>query len=113
MNEHDPETMNSFDMEDDPESDKLTTSKRSTQVYPDPIQDKILGIYRSLNLEDNEIMKFVLMVSPIGLIMAFYMFVSPSTSVLIAFSAFVISIVFLGVGFIILCEILQKDIGPR
>lgn len=45
--------------------------------------------------------------------MAFYMFVSPSTSVLIAFSAFMVSIVFLCVGFIILCEILQKDIGPR
>ena len=55
----------------------------------------------------------MVMVSPFGLIMAFYMFVSPSTSVLIAFSAFVVSIVFLCVGFIILCEILQKDIGPR
>jgi hypothetical protein len=39
MNEHDPETMNSFDMEDDPESDKLTTNKRTTQAYPDPVQD--------------------------------------------------------------------------
>ena len=45
--------------------------------------------------------------------MFFYMFVAPSTSCLISFSAFVISIVFLAISGIMLCEILKKDIGPR
>lgn len=72
-----------------------------------------MALYRSLNLEDSEILKFGIMITPAGLIMAFYMFVSPSTSALIAFSSFVISIVFLVISYIMLCEILSKPVGPR
>jgi len=58
-------------------------------------------------------LKYVLMVAPIGIITLFYLFVSTTTSTMISFSAFVVSITFLGVSFIIVCEILKKDVGPR
>ena len=107
-------TSSSFDDIDDMEGTGLTTNqKTSTKVHQDPIADKLLSVYSALNLDDNEILKFVIIVSPVGLIIFFYMFVSSSTSFLISFSAFVISIVFLGVSGIMLCEILKKDIGPR
>ena len=53
------------------------------------------------------------MMAPVGLILFFYTFVSSSTSCLISFSAFIISIVFLIVAAVMLCDILKKDIGPR
>lgn len=112
MNDDD-ENINSFEMSDDPEGTKLTSGKITTTAYPDPVADKILAIYDSLNLEDSEMLKFAMVVSPFGLILAFYMFVSPTISFLISFSAFVISIVFMAISFIFLCEILRKPIGPR
>ena len=111
--EDDPMTPSAFDEMDDMEGDKLTSRKQSTTVYTDPVADKLLAFYSMLNLEDNEIMKFVVFMAPIGLVMFFYMFVSSSTSCLIAFSSFIVSLTFLGVSFVMLCEILKKDIGPR
>merc|ERR1719183_150636 len=58
-------------------------------------------------------MKFVFLVSPVALIIAFYMFVSNSTSSMISFTAWVTSIVFICISFVMLCEILKKDTGPR
>ena len=108
------ERMNSaFDGIDDMEGEQLTDGKQTTVIYHDVVQERLLNLYRALNLDDNEITKFVLLVSPIGLIMIFYLFVSSQTSALISFSAFVTSLVFLGVSFVILCEILKKDVGPR
>jgi Na+/H+-translocating membrane pyrophosphatase len=51
--------------------------------------------------------------SPLSLIVLFYFFVSQSTSSMISFSAFTISLVFIGVSINMLCEILRMDIGPR
>ena len=75
--------------------------------------DRILSLYKTLNLEDSEIVKFGLMISPICIVMAFYVLVSPNNSTLISFSAFVTSITFIIVAYIILCDILIKDVGPR
>jgi len=101
-----------FDDEDDVggvEGKQLTSGK----VYSDPVADQILGYYKSLNLDDNEILKFGIMVAPLGVLMAFYTLVSSSASCFIAFSAFMTSLVFLGIALNMLCEILKKDIGPR
>ena len=108
------EEMESFEM-DDFEGDSLTRSpkKQSTTSFKDPMTEKIMGIYKTLNLDDSEILKFALMIMPIVLIFGFYQFVSKSTSTIISFSAFVVSITFLFVAFIMLCEILKKDVGPK
>jgi len=77
------------------------------------VADRLLELYKKTCLEDNDLLKFVFLVSPIALIMAFYMFVSTSTSSIISFSAFITSMVFMCIAFIMLCEILKKDVGPR
>lgn len=51
--------------------------------------------------------------TPLAMITLFYIFVSNSTSNLIAFSALVTSLVFVGVSLWILCWILDKDQGTR
>ena len=55
----------------------------------------------------------MLFLAPIALIATFYICISNSTSSLICFSAFVISICFILVSLWILCDILTKDVGPR
>ena len=114
MNEDERMTTSSaFDDMEDMEGDKLTQRKNTTVVYQDHVAETLLSVYRSFNLEDNEITKFLLLVSPIGLIMLFYVFVSSQISALIPFTAFVTSLCFMGVSFVMLCEILKKDVGPR
>ena len=105
-------TSSPLDIEDDFEGEQLN-KKQTTVVYQDPVMDKILTFYAKLNLEESEILKFGLMVAPIAVIGAFYVVVSPSTSTMISFSAFVVSVTFLFVSFVMLCEILKKDVGPR
>jgi len=100
--------MTDLDMEGDYQS-----SGKTTIVYQDPVADKLLSMYRTIDLEDKEMTKFALLVSPIGLIVLFYTFVSNSTAAIISFSAFTTSIVFIGISFVMLCEILKKDVGPR
>ena len=57
--------------------------------------------------------RIALAVSPLVLIMLFYMFISSSTSNIIAFTALVISLVFVAISMWILCWILDKDCGSR
>ena len=64
-------------------------------------------------LDENEMVRFGAFVLPIALIMFFYMFVSNQTSCFISFSAWVVSVTFMGVSFVMLCDILKKDKGPR
>ena len=98
-------------MSEDMEGVSLQT--KGTTVYQDPIADKLLGIYANSCIEGNELVRFVFLVSPIAIIVAFYMFVSNSTSSMISFTAWVTSIVFICISFVMLCEILKKDTGPR
>ena len=111
----------SFDMEDerlstsggiemgDIEGESMITSRKTNAVHADPVADMLLHYYRKLYLEDAEMSKFVILVAPIALIMFFYMFISQSVSCMISFSAFIISLVFIGISICILCEILKKD----
>jgi Na+/H+-translocating membrane pyrophosphatase len=55
----------------------------------------------------------VLALAPIALIATFYICISNSTSSIICFSAFIISICFILISMWILCDILTKDVGPR
>jgi len=62
---------------------------------------------------DVDNLKWIILFSPLSLIVLFYMFVSQSTSSLISFAAFDISLCFIGVSLNMLCDILRKDVGPR
>lgn len=51
----------------------------------------------------------MVLASPITLIFLFYLFISQTTSNMISFTAFIASIVFMGISVWILVEILKKD----
>ena len=89
------------------------TSRKRNEIYPDPIADSILAVYKSIKLDEYEILRYALAAAPLVLILLFYIFVSKSTSCMISFTAFTFSIVFMGISMLILCEILNKDIGPK
>ena len=57
--------------------------------------------------------RIAMAVVPVALIMLFYLLVSSTPSNLIAFTALVLSIVFIGVSLWLLCWILDKDQGSR
>jgi len=66
-----------------------------------------------MNLKEYEFVKYGIIGLPIISITFFYIFVSQSTSSLVSFMAWNISIFFVFVSLWILCEILQKDVGPK
>ena len=88
-------------------------SKKKTSLYPDPIADQLLSIYHSLNLQEYENLKFAFMGIPIFLIVFFYFCISSTTSSMISFSAWNFSVVFILISIWMLCDILNKDIGPK
>jgi predicted Na+-dependent transporter len=85
---------------------------KKAEHYTDPYAESLLGYYKALNMEESA-MKAMLLIAPVGLIAVFYVFVSQSTSSLISFSAWIFSVVFIIIAIGMLCEILQKDCGPR
>lgn len=58
-------------------------------------------------------LKYLLIGGPISLIFLFYVFISSTTSNLIAFSALILSVCFILIAMWILCWILDKDTGTR
>ena len=58
-------------------------------------------------------MKFGIIGVPFVLITFFYLFISSSTSSLISFTAWNFSLLFIIISVWILCEILNKDVGPK
>lgn len=66
-----------------------------------------------MNFDKNDTLKAGILASPLAAILLFYVLVSQSTSSLISFSAFVCSIIFLGISMSMLCDILGKDLGPK
>lgn len=81
--------------------------------FNDPYGDKLLAMYKGLNLDESSSLKTMILVGPVGVLALFYLFVSQSVSCLICFSAWIFSIVFMIIAMYILCEILNKDMGPR
>lgn len=86
---------------------------KATTTLADPVADALLSYYRLLNLDQMETFRYVLIGSPLALIVLFYLFISQTTSSLISFTAFIFSIVFIMVSLVMLCEILKKDQGPK
>ena len=79
----------------------------------DPIADQLLKYYYILNQESMNGVKIGIALIPLCVILFFYLFVSSSTSNMIAFSALVVSLVFMVISMWILCWILDKDQGTR
>lgn len=100
----------------DDDTDKLNdfgsakrTMNHSNRLYEDPTADKLLAVHALLFPENNESIKWLMLLSPLSFIVLFYLFVSKSISSMISFSAFTFSIVFLGISLNMLVEILKKD----
>lgn len=74
--------------------------------------DALLYYYRSFGLE-NDSFRIMVLASPISAIFLFYLFISSTTSNMISFTAFIASIVFMGISIWMLVEILKKDSGPK
>ena len=79
----------------------------------DPISDWLLKNYYWLSAEHNRPILGLIMATPLVVIMLFYLLISNSTSNIIAFSALVVSLVFIGISMWMLCWILDKDQGTR
>lgn len=76
--------VSAFDDEEfDEEYDKAKTGvssgnrhHRGTVAHPDPIAEKMLDVYKSLKLDEYEALRYIILLSPISLIVLFYLFVS-------------------------------------
>lgn len=108
------------DIENDDELESQNLRGGSDYVKPyrkptgdDPISDWLLKTYYSVNSDSMRGFRLGLIASPFLIIFLFSVFVSNSTSNLIAFSAMIIALVFMGISLWILCWILDKDQGSR
>ena len=82
-------------------------------AFDDPYGEMLLSYYKTLHLDESSSLKTIILAAPFGVIALFYLFVSQSTSSMISFTAFTFSILFIVIAIYILCEILNKDCGPR
>ena len=101
--------------DDELESQNLN-GKKSDDRKPsgdDPISDRLLGIYYLLRKDNMKGILYGLYAAPLVVIFLFWLLISDSTSNMIAFSALVVSIVFIGISLWMLCWILDKDQGTR
>jgi hypothetical protein len=102
--------------DDELESQSLSGNGKSDDRKPsgdDPISDWLLKQYYWLMNERNRPVLVGIAASPLILILLFYLLVSNSTSNIIAFSALMVSLWFIGVSMWMLCWILDKDQGTR
>lgn len=75
----------------------------------DPVSDWLLKLYYLMNQRGMIGLKIGICIAPFILIFLFSLFISSSTSNVIAFAAFVISFCFMVISLWILCDILDKD----
>jgi len=108
--------MKEIDIVNDEDAESQTLHPQKGDKKPsgdDPLSDYLLKLYYSLNQQGKAGIKVAICVAPLLVIFAFSLFVSNSTSNLIAFSALVISFSFILFSIWLLCEILDKDQGTR
>ncbi len=108
--------MNEIDIVNDDEEENQTLKPQKGDRKPsgdDPLSDWLLKMYYMLNSHGMIGIKVGICLAPIVAIFLFSIFVSNSTSNLIAFSAMVFSVFFILIAIWILCEILDKDQGTR
>ncbi len=104
-----------MDHDDELESQNLS-GKKSDDRKPsgdDPISDWLLQMYYAINKDSMAGVRYGLMAAPLVLIFLFYVLISDSTSNIIAFTALMVSLVFMAVSLWMLCWILNKDQGTR
>jgi hypothetical protein len=94
-------------------SDDNKYSTKSSSMHSDPYADMLLNFYKKSGLQNNDVLKYAILASPIVIILMFSIVVSNSISVLICFTSWIFSLLFMAVGVWMLCEILCKDEGPR
>lgn len=101
--------------DDELESQNLSHPKKYDRkpTGDDPVSDWLLKMYYMMNQSGMIGVKVGLCLTPLVVIFLFTLFVSNSTSNVIAFSALVISFSFMVLSIWILCEILDKDRGSR
>ena len=102
--------------EDELEAQNLNSGTKKHDRKPsgdDPLSDWLLKMYYMINSNGMQGVKYGVFVAPLVLIFLFSIFVSNSTSNLIAFSALVLSLFFMLISVWILCWILDKDTGTR
>ena len=104
------------DLEGENESQSFTGKKpsdRKPAANDDPVTFYLMRTYYLLNKYGMTTVKIVAIIIPIILMMLFSMFISRTTSNLIAFFALLTSIEFIFISLWILCWILEKDPGSR
>jgi hypothetical protein len=102
--------------EDELEAQNLNSNQKKPERKPsgdDPLSDWLLRNYYWINSDSLQLFKIGAVLAPFIAIFLFYIFVSDSTSNLIAFSALVFSLFFMLFSVWILCWILDKDVGTR
>jgi hypothetical protein len=109
--------MKEMDLHHDDELESQNLSgKKSDDRKPsgdDPIADYMLKIYYLLRKDSMRSVLYGLCATPLAIIFLFWLLISDSTSNIIAFSALVVSLVFIGISMWLLCWILDKDQGTR
>lgn len=108
--------MKDSDIVNDEELESQNLSGKKSDRKPsgdDPVADWLLSMYYTMNTNAMQGVKIGILASPLVLIFLFTIFVSNTTSNVIAFSALMISIIFIGISIWILCWILDKDPGSR
>jgi hypothetical protein len=101
--------------DDELESQTLSHPKKYDRkpTGDDPVSDYLLKMYYMINQSGMMGVKIGICCVPFVVIFLFTLFVSNSTSNVIAFTALIISFCFMVLSIWILCEILDKDRGSR
>ena len=76
--------------------------------YVDTVSDKLIQWYKAMRLDQFK-MKVLFTIFPALIILLFYAVVSKKLSVMITFSTWIISLEFMAIAVVMLCEILMKD----
>jgi hypothetical protein len=79
----------------------------------DPVADILLKYYYIYKSDRMSVVRLAIYALPLVLILAFALFISNTTSNIIAFTSLIISLSFIAVSFHMLCWILDKDPGSR
>src|SRR4051794_5590689 len=104
--------MKDTDISMDEEDQSLSGKKQDWKPSGvDPVADWLLKLYYNMNTNAMKGVKAACVVAPLLMILFFTLFVSNSTSNVIAFTALMISICFIGISIWMLCWILDKDQG--
>jgi hypothetical protein len=100
--------------DDELESQNLNATKPDRKPSgDDPVADWLLKMYYTMNTSAMQGVKIGIIVSPLIAILLFTIFVSNTSSNVIAFAALMISVIFIGISIWMLCWILDKDQGSR